>query len=102
MVTLNGMQAYGYADDLSFDKNIALNCLNAAKEYLANAGVKERESFLYEQAVYMLAMHWYDNRELDIIGQVRGEISYGVNAIIHQLANTPLGNGPGFNPVVGD
>lgn len=102
MVTLDGMKEYGYADDSSWQPQVAVRCLNAAKEYYLNAGVKERNSELYDQAVYMLAMHWYDNRDIDIIGQVRGEMSHGVQSIIHQLAWTPIPAGdaaPGYTPV---
>lgn len=103
MVTLEGMKAYGYADDGSFQIDVAARCLNAAKEYLFNAGVRERASELYDQGVYMLAMHWYDNRDVDIIGQVRGELSHGVQSIIHQLAYTPIpldGADLGYTPVM--
>lgn len=102
MVTLDGMKEYGYADDVSWQPGVAVRCLNAAKEYYLNAGVKERPSELYDQAVYMLAMHWYDNRDVDMLGQVRGEISHGVQSIIHQLASTPPveGEAPGYTPVV--
>ena len=86
MVTLDGMMEYGYGDDASFQAKVAARCLNAAMEYLVNAGIRQRESELYEQAVYMLAMHWYDNRDVDVIGQVRGEISHGIQSIIHQLS----------------
>ena len=56
MVTLEGMKEYGYGDDASWQPAVAARCLNAAKEYYLNAGVKERESALYDQAVYLLAM----------------------------------------------
>lgn len=102
MVTLQGMMAYGYGDDAGWQPDVAVRCLNAAKEYYLTAGVKERDSELYDQAVYMLAMHWYDNRGVDVIGQVRGEMSHGVQSIIHQLAYTaPRAeeDGPGYTPV---
>lgn len=104
MVTLEGMKEYGYADDTSFQPTVAARCLNAAMEYLVNAGVRQRESELYEQAVYMLAMHWYDNRDVDVIGQVRGEISHGITSIIHQLNYSPPGadGDIGYTPVTID
>lgn len=102
MVTLEGMREYGYGDDASWQPKVAARCLNAAKEYYLNAGVRERDSALYDQAVYLLAMHWYDNREAMLIGQVRGEIVHGVQSIIHQLAYTAPPddpNSPGYTPV---
>lgn len=33
----------------------------------------------------MLAMHWYDNRGVAVLGQVSGSIEKGVQAIIHQI-----------------
>ena len=90
--TVDGLcKAYGYGSDADWQPGVAAMCLDAAKEYLANAGVKERKSStLYDLAVYMLTMHWYENRGVMIVGQVRGEILNGINAIIHQLANTSL------------
>lgn len=101
MVSVRGMREFGYADAETFQSDVAVRCLNAAKEYLANAGVRERESALYDQAVYMLAMHWYDNRNVDIIGQVRGEVSHGLQSIIHQL-NWSEGAGQGYTPVTAE
>lgn len=100
MITAEGLKNYSYGDDASFQPEIAVNCLNAAKEYYLMAGVAERDSALYEQAVYLLACHWYDNRALDLIGQVRGEVSYGVQAMIHQLANTPPSSSRGDREVL--
>lgn len=103
MVTLEGMREYGYGDNESWQPAVAARCLNAAKEYYLNAGVRERDSALYDQAVYMLAMHWYDNREAQVIGQVRDEMAHGVQSVIHQLAWTPLPvdplSGPGYTVV---
>ena len=87
--TLDGLcKSYGYGTDADWQPEVAQMCLDAAKEYLANAGVKERlQSPLYDLAVYMLTMHWYDNRGVQVIGQVRGEIQMGVRSIIHQLSD---------------
>lgn len=100
MVTLEGMKEYGYGDDSTWQPQVAARCLNAAMEYYANAGVKQRlNSDLYDQGVYLLAMHYYDNREAQIIGQVRGEVLHGVQSIIHQLAYTPEDAVPGYTPI---
>lgn len=81
---------YGYGSDDDWQPEIASMCLKAAKEYLKNAGVQERQSSpLYDLGVYMLTLHWYTNRGVMVVGQVRGEILNGITAIIHQLANSP-------------
>lgn len=89
--TVEGLcKNYGYGTDADWQPDVAQMCLDAAKEYLANADVQEREnSQLYDLAVYMLTMHWYQNRGVMIVGQVRGEIQKGITAIIHQLASRP-------------
>ena len=87
--TLDGMIQYGYATDDTFQREIGQACLDAAAAYLRNADVPEpgEDSPLYDLAVYMLAMHWYDNRGVTVLGQVAGPIAKGVQAIIHQLAS---------------
>lgn len=100
MVTLEGMKEYGYADDATWQPQVAVRCLNAAMEFYDNAGVKQRmHSDLYDQGVYLLAMHYYDNREAMVIGQIRGEVLHGVQSIIHQLSYTALDAVPGFTPI---
>lgn len=88
MVTPEGLREYGYGDDAGWQPAVAARCLEAAREYYRNAGVKERDTPLYDAAVYMLALHWYDNREVQLIGQVRDEMAHGIQSIIHQLAWT--------------
>lgn len=82
------MRQYGYYTEESYQPKMAAMCLSAAKEYLKNAGVvePEGESALYELACYMLAMHWYDNRGVTVIGTVKdAEIALGLQSIIHQI-----------------
>ena len=87
--TIDGLITYGYATDDTFQREIGQQCLDAAVTYLANADVPEpqEDNALYDLAVYMLAMHWYDNRGVATFGQVSGTIAKGVQAIIHQLAS---------------
>lgn len=89
--TVQGMMGYGYLGDDTFDSAVAQLCLDAAKEYLANADVPEPEtdSALYDLGCYMLAMHWYDQRGVVTLGAVQGEILHGVQSIIHQLRHFP-------------
>lgn len=81
------MKQYGYFDDGNFQPEVAQMCLDAAKEYLANADVKEPDTggALYNLACYMLANHWYENRGVVAIGTVQGNIALGVQSIIWQL-----------------
>ncbi len=61
--------------------------IDTAKEYLSNAGVKEKqheESNQYKLAIIMLVTHWYENRE-QVVGTVSNAISLGLQSIILQL-----------------
>lgn len=61
--------------------------IDSAKEYLSNAGVKEKrhkDSNQYKLAIIMLVTHWYENRE-QVIGTVSSAISLGLQSIILQL-----------------
>lgn len=88
-VSLSGMKEYGYATDGTWQEGTAKLCLDAAKQYVKNAGVPDpadgETNSLYELAVYMLAMNWYDNRETQIIGTVKETLAHGLNSIILQL-----------------
>ena len=86
-VSVDGLIQYGYATDDTFQRGIGQMCLDAAVAYLKGAGVQqpETENALYDLAVYMLAVHWYDNRGVAVLGQVSGSIEKGVQAIIHQI-----------------
>lgn len=87
MVTADSIKEYGYLGDESYQPGVMSMCIDAAKEWLANADVRERVSPLYDLAVSMLAMHWYDHRAVMAIGAQPTEIEHGLQSIIHQLAN---------------
>lgn len=60
-----------------------VNMMEAAKLYLKNAGVDERENDQeYNLAVKMLADHWYNNRGITNKGY---EIPYGFLSIVAQI-----------------
>ncbi len=59
--------------------------IDSAKEYLANAGVKESESRTYQLAILMLVTHWYENREQNVVGKTTSAIDHGLRSIILQL-----------------
>lgn len=61
-------------------------CMEAAKQWFANAGVAEptEPNKLYDLGVYMLAVHYFDNR--GAIGSKNDEqLPLGVFSIMHQL-----------------
>lgn len=86
-VTADGMKAYGYATDATWQESVAKLCLEAAQSYLKKAGLPETlgDDPLYELACYMLATDWYDNREVQVIGTVKSSLMHGLNSIILQL-----------------
>ena len=60
--------------------------IDSAKEYLSNAGVKEKsESKQYQLAIIMLVTHWYENREQNQYGKISSAIEHGLQTIILQL-----------------
>ncbi|QBP06941.1 head-tail connector protein [Virgibacillus phage Mimir87] len=68
------------------DDNFLGFLIDSAKEYLANAGVKEQtESNQYQLAIIMLVTHWYENREQNQYGKISSAIEYGLQTIILQL-----------------
>ena len=91
-VTPETLREYGYGSESDWQPAVAQLCIDAAKNYLRRGGVEERlNDAEYDLAIMMLSMHWYDNRGVQVIGQVGGDIAKGVTSIIHQLANDPPG-----------
>ncbi len=66
-------------------------CMRAAVKWYENAGVTApiaEENPLYNLGVYMLAVHYFDNRGvMDSSGTLRGDnnLPFGVMSIMHQL-----------------
>lgn len=67
-------------------------CMDAAQEWYKNAGVDappdDAASALYDLGVYMLALHYYDNRGRgsgSFARQDVTELPQGVFSILHQL-----------------
>lgn len=61
----------------------------AAEEYMSNAGViKNYSKELYKLAIKMLVSHWYENREVEMIGKNVSKIAFGIDTIIIQLKYT--------------
>ena len=84
MPNLETLAAFAAAN---LDTNRALLSLHmeAAQLWLENAGVARRENnALYDQAVYMLATHYLDNKGV-VAETGTAEIPMGVTSIMHQL-----------------
>lgn len=84
-ITLERAKRYNVLDPSDADDVVLSLCIGAAEEYLANAGVIDDGSSLYELAVYMLAGHWYENRGLVVVGTVTAEIELSMRSVLHQL-----------------
>ena len=56
--------------------------LSSATEYLKNAGCVVTEGELYNLAIKMIVLHWYENREVIGIGN---KVPFGLDNIIFQL-----------------
>ena len=66
----------------------SLKC--AAEQYIKNAGVKDSVSYdnaLYKLIVQMLVSHWYENRNILVIGSISKEMEISFKSIILQLRN---------------
>lgn len=88
------MLARWAAANMDTDRELLEMAMEAAQQYLENAGVPRYENDkLYDLAVYQLGVHYFDNRGVMAEGGV-SEIPMGVNAIMHQLRLRPrVGDG---------
>lgn len=84
MTNIEDLARYAVLDPVA-DAALLTICLNAAKEWFANAGVEERAgSPLYDLGVYMLATHYYEKRGVVAEGST-DTVPMGVQSIVHQL-----------------
>ena len=87
MVSLEGLKRYAVLGPGGDDQTLQL-CLDSAIHWFENAGVDAHHTAdpLYELGVYMLALHWYDNRgAIGTASTDNRELPYGVMTIMHQL-----------------
>ena len=84
MPSIDELKRYAVVDPNGDDRELRL-CMAAAQRYFANAGVPEPAGGdpLYDLGIYMLAVHYYDNR--GVSGDRTEQLPFGVNSIIHQL-----------------
>lgn len=83
-VTVDSVKNYLRIDGAEDDSLLDL-LIEAAKEYLANAGVVESEQKLYTIAVMLLVSHWYENRGAVLVGTISKTMELSLISIILQL-----------------
>ena len=84
MPSIEELKRYAVLDPDGDVETLSL-CMEAAKAWFANAGVAEPDepNRLYDLGVYMLAVHYFDNR--GAIGNADAQLPFGVFSIMHQL-----------------
>ena len=71
--------------DEDYDDNLINSLIEAANIYMVNAGVKNFENDLYKLAIKMLVLHWYENRDIVLIGSISKNLEFTMKNIITQL-----------------
>ena len=68
----------------SSDEDLVITALiTSAETYLQNAGIKkDYQNELYNLAIKLLVIHWYENRE--VVGNA-GKLAFSLDNIITQL-----------------
>ncbi len=84
MPKLEELKRYAVLDP-GGDEQLLKMCMEAAQTWFEGAGVPEpaEPNRLYDLGVYMLAVHYFDNR--GVIGGKDSELPMGVWSIMHQL-----------------
>ncbi len=85
MPNIDDLRRYAVVDPAEDSRDLEM-CMAAAQRYFANAGVPapESENPLYDLGIYMLAVHYYDNR--GGVGDKTAELPFGIGSIIRQLS----------------
>lgn len=86
MPTLDGLRRYAVIGP-GGDETTLMLCLEAAAAWFKGAGVPPpaADNPLYDMGVYMLALHYYDQRGATAGKSDTTELPYGVMSIMHQL-----------------
>ena len=71
--------------DEDYDDNLINSLIEGANIYMVNAGVKNFENDLYKLAIKMLVLHWYENRDIVLIGSISKNLEFTMKNIITQL-----------------
>ncbi len=81
---LEEIKNYMRIDD-NYDDSLINSLIESANIYLLNAGVKNFENDLYKLAIKMLVLHWYENREIVLVGSISKNLEFTMQNIITQL-----------------
>ena len=71
--------------DEDYDNSLINSLIESANIYMVNAGVKNFENDLYKLAIKMLVLHWYENRDIVLIGSISKNLEFTMKNIITQL-----------------
>lgn len=72
--------------DYDEDDELLSSLMEAAEEYLLNAGIKKNYTKkLYTLAVKLLVKNWYDDEESISIGNKNDKAQFALNSILTQL-----------------
>ncbi|WP_099192212.1 head-tail connector protein [Tepidibacter mesophilus] len=86
MVTIEQAKRWLRIDYTDDDEDIQI-LIDTAKDYIINATDinVDTESNLFNLAMRMLIRHWYDNRNIVIIGTISKNLEKSLSAILAQL-----------------
>lgn len=92
MPSIDELKRYAVLDPDGDEETLKI-CMEAAEEWFANAGVPrpKETTRLYDLGVYMLAVHYFDNRGAvsdagkGATTETDRHIPFGVLSIMHQL-----------------
>ncbi len=71
--------------DEDYDDSLINSLIESANIYMVNAGVKNFENDLYKLAIKMLVLHWYENRDIVLVGSISKNLEFTMKNIITQL-----------------
>lgn len=85
MPNIHDLMRYAVVDPAEDSRDLEM-CMAAAQRYFDGAGVPApaEDDPLYDLGIYMLAVHYYDNR--GGVGDKTEELPFGVGSIIRQLS----------------
>lgn len=74
-------------EDFTEDDNLIKSLMIAAEEYIKNAtGIAfDNTNQLAKLAVTLLVSHWYENRNIVIVGTISKELEFSLKTIMTQL-----------------
>jgi uncharacterized phage protein (predicted DNA packaging) len=85
---LEELKGYLRLDMSYIDEDIFLDSLViAAKAYIKTSTGKivDEANQLHKLAVFMLCTHWYENRNIVIVGSITKTLEYGLSSILFSI-----------------